>query len=119
MKTKKSKKTEMSTGIKHDQGKLPWELLPYDALREVVKVLRFGSSKYQARNWEKGFDYSRPLGAAMRHLFGDDNHKGWWHGDEVDMETKTSHLTNAVCELLFLLAFEVRRMKGLDNRPKL
>jgi hypothetical protein len=36
----------MTEGRKDDQGKLPYHLLPPDALEEVVKVLRFGANKY-------------------------------------------------------------------------
>lgn len=33
-------------GIKHDQGKLPWHLVPWDAMVGVVKVLLHGVRKY-------------------------------------------------------------------------
>lgn len=33
-------------GRKDDQGKLPYHLLPSDAIEEIVKVLQFGAEKY-------------------------------------------------------------------------
>jgi hypothetical protein len=97
-------------GRKDDTGKDPWELLPWDALREVVKVLAFGANKYEERNWEKGMAYGRLYGAALRHL------TSWWEGEEADHETGLSHLAHACCCVLFLLAFELRGI-GTDNRP--
>lgn len=107
--TKKSTKQE---GIKHDQQKIRWDLVPYDAVNEIAKVLTFGAAKYEARNWEKGMDWSRAFGALQRHL------TRWYHGQDKDKETKLTHLANAGCCLFFLLAWELRQV-GNDDRPKL
>ena len=98
-------------GHKDDTGKLPWELLPFDAITEIVKVLLFGKNKYRARNWETGMDYSRPFSALMRHA------TAWWMGEDKDPETGLSHLAHCGCCLFFLLAYECRGMKQFDNRP--
>lgn len=99
-------------GIKHDQDKLPWELLPWDAVREVVRVLQFGKQKYSARNWERGIAYSRLYAAAVRHL------SSWFQdGEDKDPETGISHLAHASCCVLFMLAFHVRGNKDVDDRP--
>lgn len=102
----------MSEGRKDDQGKTPWELAPWDAFRAVVTILQFGAKKYDARNWEKGMDWSRPFGALMRHL------TAWWEQDNggIDEETGHSHLWNAGCCLMFLIAYEIRGV-GKDDRP--
>lgn len=107
--TKKSTKQE---GVKHDQQKIRWDLIPYDAVNEIAKVLTFGAAKYEARNWEKGMDWSRAFGALQRHL------TRWFHGQDKDKETKLTHLANAGCCLFFLLAWELRQV-GNDDRPKL
>lgn len=100
----------LEQGRKDDAGKDPWGLLPFDAVREIVRVLAFGRGKYGARNWEAGMDWSRPFDAMMRHL------TAWWQGESKDWETNTSHLANAGCCLLFLLAYEIRGI-GKDDRP--
>ncbi len=100
-----------SIAIKHDEGKAPWGLLPFDTLNEILKVLTFGAQKYSARNWEKGFQYDRVFNAVMRHL------TTWWQEGTPDPETGKSHLTHAACGILFLLTYEVRGLTGLDNRP--
>jgi len=86
-------------------------LLPWDAVRGVVKVLKFGADKYDERNWERGMDWSRCFSACMRHM------TAWFHGESVDPETGYSHLWHAACCILFLIAFEMRGV-GRDDRPR-
>lgn len=100
-----------SAGIKQDKEKLRLDLIPADVIEEVAKVYTYGASKYGDRNWEKGLLYSRPYGAALRHII------TWWKGENLDDETGVSHLAHAICELEFLLAFELRKLKKLDDRP--
>lgn len=107
-----SKKDTKSEGIKHDQQKIRWDLVPFDAVNEIAKVLTFGAEKYAARNWEKGMNWSRAFGALQRHL------TRWFHGQDKDKETRLTHLANAGCCLFFLLAWELRKV-GTDDRPKL
>lgn len=97
-------------GHKFDEGKDPWDLLPWDAAREIVKVLLYGKQKYAARNWESGMHWSRPFAAAMRHL------TAWHMGENKDPETGLSHLAHAGCCIMFLLAYELRGA-GCDDRP--
>lgn len=99
-----------SPAIKFDQDKIRTDLLPVRPLEDVSRVLTFGAQKYAERNWEKGFKYSRPYGAALRHLF------AWFRGEKCDPETGISHLAHAICCLLFLLEFE-HSGKGEDDRP--
>lgn len=102
--------TPPAGGLKFDDGKLPLELPPYDAIREIAKVLQFGAKKYGANNWRKGLSYSRLFGALMRHLW------AWWLGEDKDPETGFSHLAHAGCCLLFLLHFVLRNAP--DNRKE-
>lgn len=98
-------------GVKKDEGKLRWSLLPWDAVREVVKVLMFGAKKYDDRNWEKGMDWGRLFDASMRHRI------DWWQ-DRQDKATDSDihHLAHDACDILFLLAYALRN-KGKDDRP--
>lgn len=101
------------TGAKKDEGKPRWELVAGDAVEGVAKVLTFGANKYAARNWEKGIAYGRVFGAIMRHLW------KWWGGEDKDSETGLSHLDHAMCEIMFLSAYEKRGKNGTvqDDRP--
>jgi hypothetical protein len=101
-----------NNGIKYDQNKIRWDLLPFDAISEIAKVMTLGAIKYEPRNWEKGMNWSRGFGAIQRHL------TSWFHGQDLDNETRLSHLAHAGCCLFFMLAWELRDV-GLDDRPKL
>lgn len=97
-------------GRKDDSSKEPWHLVPFDAVRAIVKVLAFGANKYEPRNWEKGIAWSRCYSALMRHM------TAWWEGEKADAETGFSHLWHAGCCIFFLIAFEIRGI-GTDDRP--
>lgn len=99
-----------SQGTKHDQDKLPLELLPIEPIEEIAEVLKFGAVKYEAWNWTKGFLWMRLYGATLRHLF------AWARGEDNDPESGKSHLAHAGCMLLFLL-WHTRHRPDLDNRP--
>lgn len=97
--------------IKHDDNKLPLNLLSTEALNQTAAVLKFGMDKYAAHNWRDGFLWSRPLAAAMRHItaFND--------GEDRDPESGLSHLAHAACCIMFLLEFE-KTHQELDDRYK-
>ena len=99
----------MSEGKKFDDGKPTFDLLPYDALAAIQKVLDFGAAKYEPRNWEKGMAWLRPWNACMRHLW------AWARGEKSDPESGYSHLWHAGCCILFLIAYELRNV-GTDDR---
>jgi len=87
----------MSKGIKYDGEKPRWELLPISEVEDVVKVLTFGSKKYEDNNWMFVKPRSRYVGATWRHF------TAWLMGEKLDKETGISHLAHAVCCLLFLM----------------
>ena len=97
--------------IKNDASKVRLDLLPVRPILDVGQVLTFGAVKYQPRNWEKGFAWSRPYAAALRHLF------AWWAGETYDKETGLNHLSHALCEIMFLLEFSYTHVE-MDDRVK-
>ena len=105
------KKNPPPTAIKFDQDKLPLHLLSTEAMNQTAAVLQFGAKKYAEHNWRKGFDWSRPLAAAMRHITAFNN------GEDKDPESGLSHLAHAACCIMFLLEFE-KTHKHLDDRYK-
>lgn len=98
-------------GVKFDADKLPLHLLSTEAMNQTAAVLKFGAKKYAANNWRAGFDWSRPLSAAMRHItaFND--------GEDCDPESGLSHLAHAACCIMFLLEFQ-KTHPELDDRYK-
>ena len=92
---------EATPGLKYDKGKTDLSLLPSKSLTDVANVLEYGATKYQRNNWAKGIAYSRVYSAAMRHMM------EWKDGQRHDPETMRSHLSHAICNLLFLLEYEL------------
>lgn len=102
--------TPAPEGRKDDDGKNRFDLLPPDALSEVVRVYTFGAGKYGDRNWEQGLRWGRVFAAICRHLF------SWWRGEDHDPETGINHLAHAAWGCLTLLAYDLRGMDGFDDR---
>lgn len=97
-------------GIKFDQDKPDWSLLPLYSLEEVVKVLDHGAKKYGRDNWRYlGAASNRYFAAAMRHL------AAWQGGELKDPETGYSHLAHATCNLIFLLWWEPNAAAVLEE----
>ena len=102
-------------GLKYDDGKTPWHLMPWDALEAVAEVLAFGARKYAPRNWEKGIHHERLFAAAIRHLVA-------WHqqrreGESLprDPESSLPILAHAACCVLFALALELRELREMQQ----
>jgi hypothetical protein len=88
-------------GVKYDDTKIRYSLIPLDSLQEVVKVLEFGAKKYAPDNWKYVDDAeARYWDAAMRHIV------AYKLEDKTDSETGLSHLAHAICCLLFLINFD-------------
>ena len=101
----------LTEGVKFDQNKPRYDLIPPEIEEAIAKVLTFGATKYGQRNWELGMDWGRVYGALRRHM------AAWWGGEDTDPETGMSHLWHSACCIAFLVAFEARG-KGNDDRPK-
>jgi hypothetical protein len=97
------------SGVKFDSEKAPLDLLPYESLEEIAKVLAAGEKKYGTANWANGIEMRRLLSAAMRHI-GQFN-----SGEDFDSETSTIHLANAAANLLFAI-WMYKHRPDLDNR---
>lgn len=110
---------QFKEGVKFDDAKARFDLIPPELLFAVADILSFGAAKYGDRNWEKGMDWGRCFAAMMRHMW------AWWGAKgptpknfllgDLDDETEKSHLWHAACCLSFLIAFEERGV-GTDNR---
>lgn len=100
---------EKLEGRKDDIGKERFDLLPWDAVRDVAGVLEYGARKYADRNWERGMAWGRLVGALGRHV------AAWMGGQDTDPESGLHHLSHAACCALMLRAL-VMRKKGTDDR---
>ena len=83
-------------GKKYDSDKPRWELLPLDAIEQVVKIMTFGAKKYEDNNWKK-VEPDRYIGAMLRHLCAHTK------GEMLDQDSGFSHLAHLTCNAVFLL----------------
>lgn len=95
-----------------DGGKPPLACLPLKALREVALVQLYGQQKYgDFYNYKKGMELSRGASCALRHI------ADFMDGNDLDHESKRSHLAHAACRLLFMLE-NLADGKAIDDRYK-
>ena len=100
----------INPGIKFDGEKPRWELVPWAAMREAVKVMTKGAAKYSADNWHK-VDHYRYVGALYRHM---DQYLDPDQSD-IDEELGLHHLACVACNALFLL-WQAMNGKGENRR---
>jgi hypothetical protein len=88
-------------GLKYDEGKLQYSLIPPVALRSLAEVLTFGAKKYAPNSWQTVPDAERRyLDALYRHL------EAYRSGEYIDPESGLHHLKHAITNIAFLLHFK-------------
>jgi hypothetical protein len=98
-------------GIKEDDLKTNWALLPVPFMTDVMDVFSYGARRRGRDQWREGIRFGRLFSAVCRHLF------AWWRGEERELESGLSHLAHACCSLIFLGEM-VRIRPDLDDRVK-
>ena len=106
------KQSKKEPGNKFDGQKARFDLLPVEALEEVVKIYTYGAVKYGDRNWEKGMSWSRLFGAMMRHAW------AFWRGEDKDSESGLLHMAHVTWYGLALIQYSKYKTE-FDNRIKL
>ena len=97
--------------LKFDGEKAGLDLIPVGAKKAIAEVFDFGAKKYARHNWRSGFNYSRLIAAAERHLdaFND--------GEDLDPESGKPHLAHLGCCVMMLLESTIKGY-GTDDRYK-
>jgi len=89
---------------KFDNGKLRWDLLPWDSVEQIVDILTYGEKKYDADSWKLVDDAeNRYFSALLRHLI------AYKQGEDIDQESSKLHLAHVATNALFLLWFNMQR----------
>ncbi len=83
-------------GMKFDEDKLRWDLLPIVPVEKIVEIITHGAKKYAPENWKK-VDIQRFYAAGMRHL------TAWRKGEEFDKDSGFTHLAHVGCNILFMI----------------
>ena len=98
-------------GIKHDTGKLRYDLIPWFGHQELARVFTIGAKKYGDNNWRGGFKWSRLIGAAKRHM------EAFIRNEKYDLEDGQLHLSSLAWCALILMEFDEFHL-GEDDRVK-
>ena len=96
-------------GVKYDEGKPRFSLIPVEPLTEVAKVFTLGAEKYHADNWRKGMDWDRVFSAMMRHAY------AWWGGETNDPKDGQHHLSSVIWCAMVLMWYQMFNV-GKDTR---
>lgn len=103
-----------TAAVKFDSNKTDWAILPFGALEEIVKVLKFGEEKYARGNFASasGLNYSRLINSIFRHTI------SFARGQDKDPESGLSHIAHVGCCVIFLLHYIVNKedYKTNDDR---
>ena len=101
-----------TAGIKHDAGKLRFDLIPVEPLREIARVYTIGAAKYADRNWERGIAWGRVFAAMCRHAF------AWWGGEQLDPVDGQHHLASVAWCAMALIEYERTHPELDDSAPR-
>lgn len=100
----------MAGGLRFNEGKQRFDLLPPSWPRALVEVLTKGAEKYEDRNWERGMNWSTCYASMMRHI------QAWWEGNDIDPESGLPHMAHAAWNALALVEYMTTHPE-LDDRP--
>ena len=101
---------EKPGGLKYDDGKLQYGLIPPIATKSLAQVLTFGAAKYAPNSWQTVQDGERRyLDALYRHL------EAYRSGESTDSESGLSHLAHVITNVAFLLHFEQEKATNAIN----
>lgn len=82
--------------MRFNEGKPQYSLLNLNALEPCVRVLEFGTQKYERDNWLRGMPLTAILDSMMRHI------SAIQRGEMIDPESGLPHIGHIQCNALFL-----------------
>ena len=100
------KRQGFSSGAVRDtkEGKILWDLLPFEALKRVAQHYTNGAKKYTKNNWKLGIPTERFFSSALRHLI------------EYRLgETEEDHLSAVIFNILGIIFNEEKDKEGFNR----
>lgn len=89
-----------------------FSLIPVEFLWALAEHYGLGARKYDERNWEKGYAWSKSIDALERHL------ALWKMGEWNDPETGSSHMIAVAWHAIALFIYKLRGLGTDDITPK-
>lgn len=99
-------------GLRFNEGKLRYDLVPTFSQQEYVRVLTKGAEKYAPHNWKKGMAWSKVIASLKRHLAALES------GEDYDLETNLLHTAHIMCNAAFLTEYYKIYPQGDDRQHK-
>jgi hypothetical protein len=87
------------SALRHNKGKIRYNLAPPFAQEQYVRALEFGSGKYGDSNWKKGMDWKHVIDSMYRHL------EAIRKGEDYDAESGLLHSAHIMCNAAFLTEY--------------
>lgn len=97
-------------GLRYNEGKPRYDLLPPEALDALATHYGAGAKKYADRNWERGMAWCKCFASMMRHSW------AWMRGEDIDPETGSHHMIAVAWNAIAIFTYYQRRI-GEDDRP--
>lgn len=88
---RKSIDSKQDKGLRHNKGKIRFDLLEPFAIEELAKVFTRGAEKYEDNNWLKGMKWSKMRASLGRHLAAYDK------GEDFDFDPTCNDCKSGTC----------------------
>lgn len=98
-------------GLRFNEGKPRFDLLPPEALEALADHYGKGARKYADRNWERGMAWGKCFASMMRHAW------AFWRGEDHDAETGSHHMIAVAWNAIAIFTYATRGI-GEDDRAK-
>jgi len=102
--------TTASTGGSKGVKLARFDLIPAKPLFLLAKLFGIGAKKYELRNWERGYEWSKSFGALMRHAW------AFWAGETDDPESGLPHMVHVAWHALAMTEW-LETHPEFDDRP--
>lgn len=100
---------QVAAAMTGKREKLPLELIPFEALEDVVPAYQVGVGKYGRNSWREGMPYSVCASALLRHF------SKWQRGEDHDPDGQ-HHVAAIAFYALAILQYERDGRTDLDDR---
>jgi uncharacterized HAD superfamily protein len=114
------KPPQKQQALRYNTDKLEFSLLPTHALEETIRVMMYGSKKYDKNNWKRGLSWTSIIDCIERHL------SAIKKGEDFDPESGLLHASHVVANALFLTEYykiypqgDDRQQHSCLNRPRI
>jgi hypothetical protein len=87
-----------------------FDLIPAGPLTQLAEHYGRGAEKYEDRNWERGYEWSKTFAALQRHAW------AAWGGEDIDPGTGSPHMVAVAWHALAWLEF-MSTHPEFDDRP--